>query len=184
MNPNNNETNGIETGAATEAQKGYRPKLVFYHPNGKGTGCAVQFELRAATGDRDGALFAAFANQKSVAGGGGGEGGRQAATFGWGEKITVKLKFPDICQLLPVLEGSAASANSGKGLFHDAGETSTVIHMSRVAEPVPGVAFEVSKKRKNGADAPQRARILFTETEALGLARLFAAMLLPMAFGR
>ena len=184
MNPNNNETNGIETGAATEAQKAYRPKLVFYHPNGKGTGCAVQFELRAATGDREGALFAAFANQRSVAGAVGGEGTRAAATFGWGEKITVKLKFQDICQLLPVLEGLSASANGGKGLFHDAGETSTVIHMSRVAEPVPGVAFEVSKKRKNGADAPQRARILFTETEALGLARLFAAMLLPMAFGR
>ena len=182
MNPNT-DTNGIAAGTA-EAQKAYRPKLVFYHPNGKGTGCAVQFELRAATGEREGALFAAFANQKSVAGPGGGEGAKPAATFGWGEKITVKLNFQDICQLLPVLEGSAAAAGGGKGLFHDAGETSTVIHMSREAEPVAGVAFEVSKKRTNAGEAPQRSRILFTETEAAGLAKLFAAILLPMAFGR
>lgn len=181
MNPNN-DTNG--SNGAGEVQKAYPPKLVFYHPNGKGTGCAVQFDLRPATGEREGSLFAAFANQKSVAGTGGGEGGRQAATFGWGEKITVKLNFQDICQLLPVLEGVSGSAGGGKGLFHDAGETSTVIHMSRVSEPVAGVAFEVSKKRKNGGDAPQRARILFTESETLGLARLFAAILLPLAFGR
>jgi hypothetical protein len=181
MNPN---TDSIPITANAETQKAYPPKLVFYHPNGKGTGCAVQFDLRPATGDREGSLFAAFANQKSVGGAPGGDGPRQTATFGWGEKITVKLNFSDICQLLPVLEGSAASAGGGKGLFHDAGETSTVIHMSRVSEPVPGAAFEVSKKRKNGADAPQRARILFTESETLGLARLFAAILLPIAFGR
>lgn len=169
---------------APETPKTYSPRLVFYHPNAKGSGCAVQFDLRPATSDREGCLFAAFAVQKSVAGGARPDAPRQAATFAWGEKITVKLNFSDVCQLLMVLEGRVPSACDGKGLFHDAGETSTVIHLSRVAEPVPGFAFEVSKKRKNSADAPQRARILFTEPESLGLARLFASLLLPLAFGR
>ena len=180
MNPEN-ETSAIP--AQPETAKSYPPRLVFYHPNSKGTGCAVQFDLTPAAGDREGALFAAFATQKSVAAGARGEGSRQAATFNWADKITVKLNFSDLCQLLLVLEGHVPSVCGGKGLFHDTGETSTVIHMSRVAEPVPGVAFEVSKKRKNSADAPQRARILFTEPETLGLARLFAALLLPVAFG-
>lgn len=185
-----NETNptaepmSAAVAGAPEAAKTYSPRLVFYHPNARGSGCAVQFDLRPAASDREGCLFAAFANQKSLAGGGRSDTPRQAATFAWGEKITVKLNFSDVCQLLMVLEGRAASAGDGKGLFHDTGETSTVIHMSRVTEPVAGIAFEVSKKRKNAPEAPQRARILFTEAEALGLARLFGALLLPLAFGR
>lgn len=169
----------------TEAPKAYPPRLVFYHPNGKGTGCAVQFDLRPAAGDREGCLFAAFANQKSVAEGGRNApaASRQAATFNWAEKITVKLNFSDVCQLLMVLSGKAASACDGKGLFHDTGETLTIIHMARQTEPVPGISFEVSKKRKNAEGTPQRSRILFTESESLGLSRLFSAILLPLAFG-
>lgn len=181
MNPNS-ETQAMSV--LPEGMKSYPPRLSFYHPNSKGSGCAVQFDLRPASGDREGALFAAFANQKSVAMGTRGSEGRQAATFGWGEKITVKLNFTDVCQLLTVLSGRAAAVGEGKGLFHDTGETSTVIHMGRVTEPVPGVSFEVSKKRKGSEEGARRARILFTEAEALGLRHLFAAMLLPLAFGR
>ena len=168
-----------------DAPKTYPPRLVFYHPNGKGTGCAVQFDLRPAARDREGCLFAAFANQKSVAEGSRNAptASRQAATFNWAEKITVKLNFTDVCQLLMVLSRKASSACDGKGLFHDTGETLTIIHMSRQTEAVAGIAFEVSKKRKNTEGTPQRSRILFTESESLGLSRLFSAILLPLAFG-
>ena len=88
-----------------------------------------------------------------------------------------------MCQLLLVREGRAASAGGGKGLFHDTGETSTVIRMARTEDPVPGVAFEVSKKRKNADGTVQRARILFNDAEALGLARLFGGVLPALAFG-
>ncbi len=178
-------TAAASASSANDAPKAYPPRLVFYHPNGKGTGCAVQFDLRPAAGDREGCLFAAFANQKSVADGGRNPtaGARQAATFNWAEKITVKLNFSDVCQLLMVLAGKVPSACDGKGLFHDTGETVTIIHMARQTEPVPGIAFEVSKKRKNAEGAPQRSRILFTESESLGLSRLFSAILLPLAFG-
>lgn len=181
MNPNS-ETQAMNV--LPEGMKTYPPRLAFYHPNSKGSGCAVQFDLHPAHGDREGSLFAAFANQKSVATGARGTEGRQAATFGWGEKITVKLNFTDVSHLLTVLEGKAASVCDGKGLFHDTGETSTVIHMSRVTEPFPGVSFEVSKKRKGSEEAARRARILFTEAEALGLKHLFASLLFPLAFGR
>ena len=165
------------------AKSGFSPHLVFYHPNSKGTGCAVQFDLRPATADREGCLFAAFATQKSLATGSRADASRQAATFNWTEKITVKLNFTDVSALLLVLTGKASALADGKGLFHDTGETSTVIHMARQTDPVPGISFEVSKKRKNAPDAPQRARILFTDVEAFGLARLFNAILLPLAFG-
>ena len=182
--PTTVSASGTSAPAAAAPQKSYSPSLVFYHPNSKGTGCAVQFDLRPATSDREGCLFAAFANQKSLAAGSRADSNRQAATFGWNDKITVKLNFGDVCQLMLVLCGKVPSVADGKGLFHDAGETSTVIHMSRVTEPVSGTSFEVSKKRKNSSDPAQRARILFTDAETFGLARLLDAALYPLAFGR
>ena len=185
MNTNVNPEPDHQLAAApADPQKAYPPRLVFYHPNSKGTGCAVQFDIRPATSDREGCLFAAFANQKGLAAGSRAGNSRQAATFAWNDKITVKLNFGDVCQLMLVLCGKAPSVADGKGLFHDAGGSSTVIHMSRVAEPVSGTAFEVSKKRKDSSAPAQRARILFTEAESFGLARLFDAALFPLAFGR
>lgn len=169
---------------ATATQKTYSPSLVFYHPNTKGTGCAVQFDLRPATSDREGCLFAAFANQKSLATGSRSDNTRQAATFNWTDKVTVKLTFFDVCQLLLVLAGKAPKLADGKGLYHETGECTTFINMERQTEPVRGVSFEVSKKRKNDPSNPLRSRILFTEAEAFGLYRLLDATLLPLAFGR
>ena len=82
-------TAAASASSANDAPKAYPPRLVFYHPNGKGTGCAVQFDLRPAAGDREGCLFAAFANQKSVADGGRNPaaGARQAVDGGVGEGI-------------------------------------------------------------------------------------------------
>lgn len=169
---------------APASSKTYPPSLAFYHPNSKGTGCAVQFDLRPATSEREGCLFAAFANQKSLAAGSRADNTRQAATFNWTDKVTVKLTFSDVCQLLLVLAGKAPKLGDGKGLYHETGECSTTINMARQTEPVRGVSFEVSKKRKNDPSNAQRSRILFTEAEAFGLYRLCDALLLPLAFGR
>ena len=173
----------VQTSPAA-APKTYSPSLAIYHPNSKGTGCAIQFDLRPATADREGCLFAAFANQKSLASGTRTESNRQAATFNWADKITVKLNFTDVSQLLMVLCGKAQSIADGKGLFHDSGETTTVIQMARQTEPVRGTAFEVSKKRRNSTAPAQRSRILLTDAETFGLARLLDATLYPLAFGR
>lgn len=169
---------------APAAPKAYAPSLAIYHPNAKGTGCALQFDLRPATADREGCLFAAFANQKSLATGSRSDSNRQAATFNWTDKITVKLTFSDVSHLLLVLCGKAPSIADGKGLFHDSGETTTVIQMSRQTEPVRGTVFEVSKKRRNSTSPAQRSRILLTDAETFGLARLLDATLYPLAFGR
>ena len=168
----------------SSSPKTYTPSLAIYHPNSKGTGCAIQFDLRPATAEREGCLFAAFANQKSLASGSRTESNRQAATFNWTDKITVKLNFSDVSHLLLVLCGKAQSIADGKGLFHDSGETTTVIQMTRQTEPVRGTAFEVSKKRRNSSAPAQRSRILLTDAETFGLARLLDATLYPLAFGR
>lgn len=184
MNPANPQNPVNSTPSPAAPPKAYTPSLAIYHPNSKGTGCALQFDLRPATADREGCLFAAFATQKSLASGSRTDSGRQAATFNWAEKITVKLNFTDVSQLLLVLCGKAPSLADGKGLFHDSGETTTVIQMTRQTDPVRGTAFEVSKKRRNSTDPAQRARILLTDAETFGLSRLLTATLYPLAFGR
>lgn len=184
VNPGHPSPSPSASAAPAPASKPYTPSLALYHPNSKGTGCAIQFDLRPATADREGCLFVAFANQKSLATGSRTDSNRQAATFNWSEKITVKLNFSDVSHLLLVLCGKANSIADGKGLFHDSGETTTIIQMARQTEPVRGTAFEVSKKRRNSPDQAQRSRILLTDAETFGLARLLDATLYPLAFGR
>ena len=94
----------------------YRPRLSFYHANGKGTGSAARFEVVPACGDRDGAIFLTLAVQKSVATGSASQGDRQHATFDWQNRVTVKLNFGDLCQMLLVFRGQAATIAEGKGL--------------------------------------------------------------------
>ncbi|MDD4025157.1 MAG: hypothetical protein PHN85_04455, partial [Kiritimatiellae bacterium] len=91
-----------------EAQsRGYRPRLSFYHANGKGTGSAARFEVVPAGGDREGAVYLTLAQQKSVATGSSAQGNRQHATFDWSGRVTVKLNFEDLCQMLLVFSGQA-----------------------------------------------------------------------------
>ena len=55
-----------ETTTQIRDVESYRPRLSYYHPNGRGTGGAVQFELHPAHGCTDGSIFATFARQKTV----------------------------------------------------------------------------------------------------------------------
>ena len=167
--------------ATQPPQRTYSPKLTLYHQNGKGTGSAFSLELRPATSEKDGVMFAALAPQKTAA------SHNAPASFGWSEKITVKLDFSDICQLLLVLTGRAEGLAGGKGLLHDGPTTRTFINLTHKTDaPWTGYLLEFSRKDKNAApDAPAaRQRILLTEAESYGLALLFQQQLTPLVFGR
>lgn len=163
--------------------RNYRPRLSFYHANGKGSGSAAQFEVVPACGDRDGAVFLALAQQKSVASGSAEQGNRQHATFDWPNRITVKLNFSDLCQLLQVFKGVTATVADGKGLYHDSRNTTTLIHLARQNEPYAGFALEVSRKEKNEPDSAARVRIVFTPPESFGLGAVLEQVLGWIAFG-
>ena len=80
-----------------------RTRKVFYHPNGKGTGSALQLELHPAHEDTEGSIFLTVAPQRTI-------GMRTAddtvhPTFDWRNAVCLKLDLMDIAQILQVLRG-------------------------------------------------------------------------------
>ncbi len=163
--------------------RNYRPRLSFYHASGKGSGSAARFEVVPTCGDREGAVFLTLAQQKSVATGSAELGNRQYATFDWTNRVTVKLNFSDLCQMLPVFKGQAATIADGKGLYHDSGHTTTLINLTRQPDPHIGLALEVSRRGKAESEAAVRTRIVFNSAEAFGLGAVLEQVLGLLAFG-
>ena len=184
MNTDTNNSGTAQKSFDEDAQaRTYRPRLSFYHANGKGTGSAAQFEVIPACGDRDGVVFLTLAQQKSVATGSASQGNRQHATFDWQNRVTVKLNFGDLCQMLLVFRGLATTIADGKGLYHDSRNTTTIINLTRQTEPYPGLVLEVSRRGKNEADPAARVRIAFNGAEAFGLGAALEQILSLLAFG-
>ena len=157
-------------------------RLAFYHPTQSGGGAAVRFEFHPARPERDGCFFLELARQKTAPVRN--DSGRQAATFDWENKMTVKLGLPDVCGLLLVLEGRSEQAGSGRGgLFHDTAGANTVINLRRQTTPVAGLSLEVSRKPKSASGDVQRLRVLLTEGEAIGLRCVFQSAIFPLIFG-
>jgi len=164
----------------SNARSFWRGRLCFYHPTNAGSGAVARLEFHAATPEREGCFFLEMARQKTTATRG--ADGRNGATFDWENKTIVKLGFADVCGLLLVLDGRCDQAGNGRGLFHDTAEANTVITFRRQAEPA-GYALEISRKGKQSNSEAQRARVLLSEGEGLGLQRVFSASLFPMVYG-
>ena len=126
MNSDNNNTEQ-KTSTKPRAQK-----LVVYHPTQAGTGAAMQLEPRInrQESDRYNCFFLDMAAQKTAATR---DGDKQVpASFDWEHKLTVKLDFTDICEMLAVLEGRVDKLGGQKnGLFHRNGNSSTVITLQK-----------------------------------------------------
>jgi hypothetical protein len=184
MNTDTNNSGAVQKTSDDDAlARTYRPRLSFYHANGKGTGSAARFEVIPACGDRDGAVFLTLAQQKSVATGSAAQGNREYATFDWQNRVTVKLNFSDLCQMLLVFRGLAATIADGKGLYHDSRNTTTLINLTRQTEPHPGLSLDVSRRGKAESDPASRVRIVFNTAEAFGLGAALEQILGLLAFG-
>lgn len=184
MNTDTNTLSPMQQTSDGEATtRAFRPRLSFYHANGKGTGSAARFEVVPACGDRDGVVYLTLAPQKSVATGSVEQGNRQYATFDWTNRITVKLNFGDLCQMLLVLKGQAATIGEGKGLYHDSRASTTMINLTRQTEPHPGHALEVSRRGKGDAEQASRVRLVFNAAEAYGVGAALEQTLGLLAFG-
>jgi len=148
----------------------YNDRLVFYHPTASATGAALRlsFRLRRPEEERDSCFFLEMARQKTAPARSE-TGARTAATFDWQGRAIVKIGILDACEMLTVLEGKAEQIRGGKGLFHDAGEMTTVIGFRRNADPA-GFAMEISRKGKgdNSADG-FKGYILLSEAEGIAV---------------
>ena len=146
----------------------WEQKLAIYHPNNKGTGAALQLEprLNRSHTDRYNCFFLDMAAQKST--GETRDGKRVPATFDWEHKLTVKLDFQDICELLAVMEGVQQQAGGKRnGLFHANGSGSTVITFQKNSEN-GGYYLGLSRKNNTSPDAVRIGTTL-NAVEAVGL---------------
>jgi len=156
-----------------------RTRKVFYHPNGKGTGSALQLELHPAHEDTEGSVFLTMAPQRTI-------GMRTAddtvhPTFDWRNAVCLKLDLMDLAQILQVLRGVQESLADGKGLFHRSSNASAIIKFEHRIEPVPGYLLDVSKKPLTGD--LMRVSFFFRPAEAFACALMIEQALVYVAFG-
>ena len=156
-----------------------RTRKVFYHPNGKGTGSALQLELHPAHEDTEGSVFLTMAPQRTI-------GMRTAddtvhPTFDWRNAVCLKLDLMDLAQILQVLRGVQESLADGKGLFHRSSNASAIIKFEHRIEPVPGYLLDISKKPLAGD--LMRVNFFFRPAEAFACALMLEQALVYVAFG-
>ncbi len=154
--------------------------LELYHPNPRGNGSALRLEPRVNGTDEEryNCFFLEFATQKSVADR---SNGLAHATFDWANKITVKLGFLDVSELLLVLEGHVQQlGGQGKGLYHSNGTGNTLITLNCDTERD---SYYLAVSRKRATDTtPQRIGIGLTKAEAVGLRCLLQGGLFGVMF--
>lgn len=168
---------------ATGMEKQRRGRLVFYHANSQGTGSAARMELRmnGRGEDRYDCVFLEMARQKTLAAAG--QGGRTPATFDWENKVTVKLDFSDVCEILMVLEGRCERMGGARsGLYHQAAGASTIITLER-NEKKTGFFLGISRKTHDGRQV-FKGQMLLSDGEALGMRCVLQTSLFFMAFHR
>lgn len=158
----------------------YRPSLTLYHPNAKGTGCALSMDLHPAHDGVDGSIMMKAACQAAVGDARGPS--RKFARFDWERSIRVKLDFSDLCQILQVFNGASESIADGRGLYHRSPKAATRIVLRHLTEPVVGYSLELYRTPTDGS-AESRAHILISPAEADGLRAAITGSMSVICFG-
>ena len=158
-----------------------RPRLEFYHPNAKGTGCAMAMALHPADSTKNGFISVSIANQMTV----GNPTGDNPTypTFDWENSVDVVLDFNDICVILQVLRGETESIFNNHGIFHKCKEYCQRIQLRHLIDPVCGYSFEVHEKQANGGEE-KRVNMLLSPAESLGLYEAITSSMYLITFGR
>ncbi|HMO51355.1 MAG TPA: hypothetical protein PKE26_08695 [Kiritimatiellia bacterium] len=155
--------------------------LGLYHPNSRGAGSALRLEPRVNRDDseRYNCFFLEMAAQKTPARRD--SNGVVPATFDWANKITVKLGFLDVAELIAVLEGRLPRAGGERnGIYHATGSGNTVIAFVRNEEN--GSFYLALSAKRHGADAVRKVGITLSPVEAAGLRCLLQTGLFFVTF--
>ena len=156
------------------------PHLEFYHPNARGTGCAMTMVLHPADSTQSGFISVSIANQMTV----GNPTGDNPTfpKFDWENKVDVVLDFNDLCVILQVLRGETESVCDGRGIFRKYKECCHTIKFSHVVEPVCGYLFDVFEFHTKGGEE-RRAHMFLSPAESLGICEAITGSMYLIAFG-
>jgi hypothetical protein len=180
---NNIESDGSQHTSAESKDAGSRRfsgnRLALFHANAAGTGTAMSIDFRPRRATGMPCMFLELAPQKTPSQNKAGQ--RIPGTFDWDRKITVKLEFTDVCELLSVMEGVQEQAGGDRrGLYHQNGRSSTMISFQRNAEK--GVYWLGLSRKSEGDREPARLNFALTLVEAVGLRFVIRSALLNLAF--
>ena len=156
-----------------------RPCYTCCHPNAKGTGSTVRFELHPAHDTVEGSVFITFATQKTI--GSYENGQRILPTFDWANRVTVRLSLNEVAQMLEVFRGYREKMCDGNGLFHRTAKANTVITLEHRLEPAPAYVLGVSRKDMEGE--LRRISVWLSMPETIVLSEALANGMFYMAFG-
>lgn len=158
-----------------------RPRLELYHPNAKGTGCAMAMALHPADSTKNGFISVSIANQMTV----GNPTGDNPTypTFDWENSVDVVLDFDALCAILQVLRGETESICNGHGIFHKCKEYCQKIQLRHLIDPVCGYSFEVFEKQANGGEE-KCVHMLLSPAESLGICEAITGSMYLIAFGK
>ena len=156
-----------------------RPTFNICHANGKGTGTAMKVELHPAEGIAEGSVVISLVRQTSVATM---EGCKLIyPTFGWGDRISVKLNPVDVERVLEVFAGETEAINDGKGLFHTRADgTTAAFKLRHHIDPVPCYLLTIEKTENDETD---QRNIALSPTEAGMLYHGLVASMGMLMFG-
>ena len=156
-----------------------RPKLAFYHPSPRGTGCAMTLELHPAHDVTDGSIFLKMANQKPVDNNG---NTPTFPTFDWEHPLVAKLSFCDLAMMLQVFRGECESINEGKGLYHRSTTYTEVIQLDHRFDPAMCYQLKIHAIY-NGSGEEREAIMHLNNAEALGICEAISSSLALVGFG-
>lgn len=161
-------------------QPSYKQGLRYYHPSASGRGAALQLEPHFSNQARDryNCFFLEMAAQQTSMGSS--SDSQKHATFNWQDKLTVKLDFTDICELLVVLEGRSQRVGGARGgLFHQHGDVNTIISCQKGDKS--GYLLGLSRKDMQSGRT-KRIHMLLSEAEAVGLRHVLQSSLFFLSF--
>ena len=154
-------------------------RFSIYHPNGKGTGSAIDLKLIPANGISDGSVVLTLAPQRDVASREGVV--RIFPTFEWADAIGLRLTAMDIGHVLSVLRGCEESIADGLGLIHVTKEWRAKMTLEHVVEPVPAYRLTAFCKKNDGTE--QKVGISLSHAEACVLESALSASMGRICFG-
>lgn len=158
----------------------YNHTLAFFHPNPKGTGSAVKFELKPASPNQEGAIMVTCIDQMTI----GDLRGQNPVypRFNWDERMVIKLGFDDLSKILQVLRGETQALNEGQGICHTTMGCNTRINLSRSTMMDFEYILELYRSW-NGKEEDRTFRIGFKAYEAVGIEAAITGAMVFVSFG-
>lgn len=158
----------------------YNQALTFFHPNPKGTGSAIKFELKPASANQGGAIMVTCMNQMTI----GDLRGQNPVypRFNWEDRMVIKLGFDDLSKILQVLRGELEALNEGQGICHTTMGCNTRISLSRATMIDFEYILELYRSW-NDREEDRTFRIGFKSYEAVGIEAAITGAMVFVSFG-